>query len=65
MGVEFLIELPELVTKASIYLRDASPLVLMIVGVALFLFAGVAKWIIKLVGVGLFVYGLLAILQLL
>lgn len=63
MGV-ILLELPEVVQRISITLRDASPAVLMVVGLALFIFAGVAKWVLKVVGAGLFIYGLLAALQL-
>jgi len=61
---ELLFKLPEALESASKFLRDASPLILIIVGAVLFLFAGAAKWIIKLIGAGLFIYGLLAALQL-
>lgn len=57
-------ELPEIVQRISTYLRDASPAVLMIVGAALFVFAGITKWVVRLIGLGLFIYGLLAALQL-
>ena len=61
---ELLFKLPEALESASKFLRDASPLILIIVGAVLFLFAGAAKWIIKLIGAGLFIYGLLVALQL-
>lgn len=64
MGVALLFKLPEVLEKVSTSLRDASPLILIIVGAILFIFAGAAKWIIKLIGAGLFIYGLLAALQL-
>lgn len=64
MEPTLLFKLPEVLEKASKFLHDASPLILIIVGAVLFLFAGVAKWVIKLIGAGLFIYGLLAALQL-
>jgi hypothetical protein len=64
MGFELLFKLPEAIENVSRSLRDASPLILIIVGAILFIFAGAAKWVIKLIGVGLFIYGLLAALQL-
>ena len=64
MVFELLFKFPEALESASKFLRDASPLILIIVGAVLFLFAGAAKWIIKLIGAGLFIYGLLVALQL-
>ena len=64
MELTLLFKLPEALNDVSKFLRDASPLILIIVGAVLFLFAGVAKWVIKLIGAGLFIYGLLAALQL-
>jgi len=63
MELTLLSELPEIVGKLSTYLRDASPAVLIVIGALLFMFAGMAKWIVRLVGAGLFIYGLLAVLH--
>ena len=59
------LELPEIVQKLSAFLRDASPVVFIVIGAVLFLFAGAIKWLIKLIGAGMLIYGLLAALQLL
>lgn len=64
VGLTLLFKLPEAIESASEFLRDASPLILIIIGAILFIFAGAAKWVIKLIGASLFIYGLLAALQL-
>jgi len=55
--------LPEIITRASTYLRDAVPVVLIVIGAILFLFAGAIKWLAKVIGAALIVYGLLTVLQ--
>ena len=57
-------QLPDVLQQVSTFLRDASPVVLIVIGAMLFLFAGAVKWLVKLIGAGLFIYGLLAALQL-
>jgi hypothetical protein len=64
LDATFLVKLPQFVETVSTYLRNASPAILIAVGALLFLFAGAAKWIIRLIGAGLFIYGLLAALHL-
>lgn len=56
--------LPEPLETVTRYIHDASPAILIIIGVVLFLFAGTLKWLIKLVGAGLFIYGLISLLHL-
>lgn len=59
-------ELPNLgipyITEIGNFLRNASPLVLMVVGGLMYLFAGTLKGIVKLIGAGLFIYGLISVL---
>lgn len=59
-------ELPDLgipyLTEIGDLLQEASPLILMIIGGILYLFADAIKGIIKLIGAGLFIYGLLSFL---
>lgn len=43
-------------------LHQAEPAILIILGVVLFLFAGTVKWLVKWVGAGMVVYGLLVLL---
>ena len=57
--------MPEIVRQISAFLRDASPMVLIVVGAVLFLFAGAVKWLVRLIGAGLFIYGILIALGLL
>lgn len=57
--------MPEIVMQISTFLRDASPVVLIVVGAVLFLFAGAVKWLVRLIGAGLFIYGVLIALGLL
>ncbi len=56
--------MPEVIERVSTALRDAAPVVLIIIGAILFLFAGAVKWLAKIVGAGLFIYGVIAALQL-
>lgn len=58
-------QMPDVIEQVSTFLRDVSPIILIVVGAILFLFAGAVKWLTKVIGAGLFVYGLLAALQLL
>ncbi|GEM_PF-1339260 len=53
---------PEIVTRISDVLKNASPIVLIVLGVLLFFFAGAVKWLVKIVGAGMVIYGLLTIL---
>jgi hypothetical protein len=62
-ALPYLEEIRSAVREFSAYLKDASPVVLMVIGAVMFLLAGVAKGIIKLIGAGLFIYGLLAALH--
>ncbi len=64
-ALPYLEEIKSAVREFSAYLKDASPVILMVIGATMFLLAGVAKGIIKLIGAGLFIYGLLAALHLL
>jgi len=51
--------MPEIVKQILTFLRNASPVVLIVVGAVLFLFAGAVKWLARLIGAGLFIYGVL------
>lgn len=42
------------------YLHQASPILLMIIGALLFLFAGALKWVVKAIGVFMIIYGILS-----
>lgn len=44
------------------FLHQLEPVILVIVGFIIFIFAGMAKWLIRLAGAGIFVYGLLVLL---
>ena len=44
------------------FLHQVEPVILVIVGFIIFIFAGMAKWLIRLAGAGIFVYGLLVLL---
>lgn len=54
--------MPDFVRQLSEALKAASPLFLIIIGGLLFFFAGAVKWIAKLVGAGMVIYGLLVLL---
>lgn len=43
-------------------LKTASPGILIVIGVVLFLFSGTLKWLVKWIGAGMVVYGLLMLL---
>lgn len=62
----FVAELPDLgipyISEIGNFLRGASPVVLMVVGGVLYVFAGTLKSIVKLIGAGLFIYGLISFL---
>lgn len=59
-------ELPDLgipyLTEIGDFLQGASPVALMIIGGILYIFAGTLKGIVKLLGAGLFIYGLITFL---
>lgn len=57
--------MPDVIRQVSEALRNASPVILIVVGAILFLFAGAVKWLTKIIGAGLFIYGLLTALQML
>lgn len=44
------------------FLHQVEPVVLVIIGVIMFIFAGMARWLVRLVGGGIAVYGLLVLL---
>ncbi|HID60385.1 MAG TPA: hypothetical protein EYP46_00820 [Hadesarchaea archaeon] len=54
--------MPEIVTQISDALRAASPAILIILGALLFFFAGAVKWLVKVAGAGMVIYGLLTLL---
>lgn len=56
--------LPEPLETIIRYIHDASPAILIIIGVILFLFAGAVKWLVRVIGAGLFIYGLISLLHL-
>lgn len=62
----FVAELPDLgipyISGIGNFLRGASPVVLMVLGGVLYVFAGTLKSIVKLIGAGLFIYGLISFL---
>ncbi|HDI12561.1 MAG: hypothetical protein DRN83_01005 [Hadesarchaea archaeon] len=60
--LETLTMTPEIVTNISEALKNASPVVLIVLGALLFFFAGAVKWLVKVAGVGMVIYGLLIIL---
>ncbi|MDI6642575.1 MAG: hypothetical protein QMD95_00745 [Candidatus Hodarchaeaceae archaeon] len=53
---------PDFVKQAAEALRNASPAMLIIVGAVLFLFSGALKWLVKWIGAGMVIYGLLTLL---
>lgn len=59
-------EVPDLgipyITEVGDFLRGASPLLLMVIGGILYIFAGTLKGVVKLIGAGLFIYGLISLL---
>lgn len=57
--------IPEQLKEILTRINDASPAVLIVIGALLFLFAGVAKWVIKTIGAGLVIYGLITLFHLL
>jgi len=44
------------------FLHQVEPVILVIVGFIIFIFAGMAKWLIRLAGAGITIYGLLVLL---
>ena len=54
--------LPEIIRQVADALRTASPALLIVVGAALFFLSGALKWVIKWIGAGLVIYGLLLLL---
>ncbi|MDI6884340.1 MAG: hypothetical protein QMD00_04340 [Hadesarchaea archaeon] len=54
--------MPDIIKQASEALKTASPAVLIIVGAVLFLFSGALKWLVKWIGAGMVIYGLLTLL---
>ncbi len=44
-------------------LNEVWPVVLIILGIIVFIFAGMAKWLVRLAGFGVFLYGLLVLLE--
>ena len=54
--------LPEIIRQVAEALRTASPALLIVVGAALFFLSGALKWVIKWIGAGLVIYGLLTLL---
>ena len=44
------------------FLQEAGPVILIILGVVIFIFAGIAKWLVRLMGAGIVIYGLLVFL---
>ncbi len=55
-------EIPKVITDAANALKTASPGILIVIGVVLFLFSGTLKWLVKWIGAGMVVYGLLMLL---
>ena len=54
--------LPEIIRQVAEALRTASPALLIVVGAALFFLSGALKWVIKWIGAGLVIYGLVTLL---
>lgn len=54
--------MPELITQAANALKDVTPGILIVIGAVLFLFSGTLKWLVKWIGAGMVVYGLLTLL---
>jgi len=44
------------------FLHELEPVILVILGLVLFVFAGMTKWLVRLAGAGILVYGLLVLL---
>jgi hypothetical protein len=65
MNAALMLEMPQIITDISTWVLNASPIILMIVGVLLVIFADAAKWVIRLFGAGIFIWGLISALQLL
>lgn len=54
--------MPEVITQAANALKDVTPGILIVIGAVLFLFSGTLKWLVKWIGAGMVVYGLLTLL---
>lgn len=54
--------LPDFAKQALEALKNASPVLLIIIGAVLFIFSGAMKWLAKWIGIGLFIYGVLTLL---
>lgn len=54
--------LPDYISQVFKALQSASPAILIVVGAVLFLFSGALKWLVKWIGAGMVIYGLLTLL---
>jgi hypothetical protein len=54
--------MPGFITQLVDALKTASPALLIVIGAILFFFSGALKWVVKWIGAGLVVYGLLMLL---
>jgi len=54
--------MPEFISQAVEALKTASPAILIVLGAVLFLFSGTVKWLVKWMGAGMVIYGLLMLL---
>lgn len=54
--------MPDFIRQAAEALQTASPAILIILGALLFLFSGTVKWLVKVIGAGMVIYGLLTLL---
>jgi hypothetical protein len=54
--------MPDFIRQIIDALKTASPALLIVVGAILFFFSGGVKWVVKWIGAGLVIYGLLMLL---
>ena len=54
--------MPDFITQAANALKEASPAILIILGALLFLFSGAVKWLVRVIGAVMVIYGLLILL---